>query len=197
MSKQWLAVLSVVAGLVLGGAALVKFGPQIEGVNVGKRAPDFAAVNLATGDSVRLRTEYADQVTLVNIWATWCIPCRTEMPAMERLYQLYGPKGLRIAAVSIDEGDVEDVRAFAKEYGITFDVLHDATGDIQREYQTTGVPESFLLDKDGMIVKRVYVHEWDTPANQRVIAELMGLPAPDVPAPAGQVQASGSPAPGG
>jgi peroxiredoxin len=197
MSKQWMAVLTVVAGLVLGGAALVKFGPQIEGVNVGKRAPDFTAVNLATGDSVRLRTEYADQVTLVNIWATWCIPCRTEMPAMERLYQLYGPKGFRIAAVSIDEGGVEDVQAFAREFNLTFDILHDATGEIQRSYQTTGVPESFLLDRNGVIVKRVYVHEWDTPANQRVIAELMGLPAPDVPAPAGQVQASGSPAPGG
>ena len=197
MSKQWLAVLSVVAGLVLGGAALVKFGPQIEGVNVGKRAPDFSAVNLATGDSVRLRTEYADQVTLVNIWATWCIPCRTEMPAMERLYQLYGPKGFRIAAVSIDEGSVEDVRAFAKEYNLTFDILHDVTGEIQRSYQTTGVPESFLLDKDGVIVKRVYVHEWDTPANQRVIAELMGLPAPEVPTAAGEVQALGSTAPGG
>jgi cytochrome c biogenesis protein CcmG, thiol:disulfide interchange protein DsbE len=197
MSKQWMAVLSVVAGLVLGGAALVKFGPQIEGVNVGKRAPDFTAVNLATGDSVRLRTEYADQVTLVNIWATWCIPCRTEMPAMERLYQLYGPKGFRIAAVSIDEGSVEDVRAFAKEFNLTFDILHDVTGEIQRSYQTTGVPESFLLDKDGVIVKRVYVHEWDTPANQRVIAELMGLPAPGVPAAAGEVQALGSPAPGG
>jgi len=197
MSKQWLAVLSVVAGLVLGAAALVKFGPQIEGVHVGKRAPDFTAVNLATGDSVRLRAEYADQVTLVNIWATWCIPCRTEMPAMERLYQLYGPKGFRIAAVSIDEGGIEDVRAFAKEYGLTFDILHDVTGEIQRAYQTTGVPESFLLDKDGVIVKRVYVHEWDTPANQRVIAELMGLPAPEVPAAAGEVQALGSTAPDG
>jgi len=197
MSKQWVAVLSVVAGLVLGGAALVKFGPQIEGVHVGKRAPDFTAVSLATGDSVRLRTEYADQVTLVNIWATWCIPCRTEMPAMERLYQLYGPKGFRIAAVSIDEGSVEDIRAFAKEFNLTFDILHDATGEIQRSYQTTGVPESFLLDKNGVIVKRVYVHEWDTPANQRVIAELMGLPAPDVPAAAGEVQALGSTAPGG
>jgi thiol-disulfide isomerase/thioredoxin len=195
MSKQWMAVLAVVAGLVLGAAALVKFGPQIEGVNVGKRAPDFTAVNLATGDSVRLRTEYADQVTLVNIWATWCIPCRTEMPAMERLYQLYWPKGFRIAAFSIDEGGVEDVRAYAREFNLTYDILHDVTGEIQRSNQTTRVPESFLLDRNGVIVKRVYVHEWDTPANQRVIAELMGLPAPG--APAGEVQALGSTAPGG
>jgi len=195
MSKQWLAVLTIVGGLGLGAAALVKFGPQIEGVNVGKRAPDFAAVNLATGDSVSLKKEYANQVTLVNIWATWCIPCRTEMPAMERLYQVYGPKGFRIAAVSIDEGGIEDVRAFVKEYALTFDVLHDATGEIQREYQTTGVPESFLLDKDGIIVKRVFTHEWDTPVNKRLIAELMGLPADSATA-AGTVQARAS-TPGG
>jgi thiol-disulfide isomerase/thioredoxin len=197
MSKQWMAVLAVVAGLVLGAAALVKFGPQIEGVNVGKRAPDFTAVDLATNDSVSLGKEYAGHVTLVNIWATWCPPCRSEMPAMERLYQAYGPQGFRIAAVSIDEGDVEDVRAFAKEYGLTFDILHDVTGDIQRVYQTTGVPETFLLDKKGIIVKRVFTHDWDTPANRRLIAELMGLPAPDVPAAAGEVQALRSTAPGG
>jgi cytochrome c biogenesis protein CcmG/thiol:disulfide interchange protein DsbE len=195
MSKQWLAVLTIVGGIGLGAAALVKFGPQIEGVNVGKRAPDFAAVNLATGDSVSLKKEYANQVTLVNIWATWCIPCRTEMPAMERLYQVFGPKGFRIAAVSIDEGGIEDVRAFVKEYALTFDVLHDATGEIQREYQTTGVPESFLLDKDGIIVKRVFTHEWDTPVNKRLIAELMGLPADSATA-AGTVQARAS-TPGG
>jgi peroxiredoxin len=181
MSKQWMAVLAVVAGLVLGAAALVKFGPQIEGVNVGKRAPDFTAVNLATGDSVRLRTEYADQVTLVNIWATWCPPCRAEMPAMERLYRTLGPKGFRIAAVSVDEGGIEDVQAFVEEYGLTFDILHDPTREIERLYQSTGVPESFLLDKDGIIVKRVFVHEWYTPANLRIISDLMGLPPHEVP----------------
>ncbi len=196
MSKQWMAVISVVAGLVLGVAALLKFGPEVEGVHVGKRAPDFAAVSLATGDSVSLKADYAGQVTLVNIWATWCVPCRTEMPAMERLYRTLGPRGFRIAAVSIDEGGVDDVKAFVKEYGITFDVLHDATGDIQRIYQTTGVPESFLLDKDGIIVKRVFSHEWDTPANQRVIAELMGLPAGALPATA-EVQAAAAGTPGG
>lgn len=196
MSKQWIAVGAIVTGIVLGVAALVRFGPEVEGVHVGKRAPDFAAVNIATGDSLTLRKAYGGQVTLVNIWATWCIPCRTEMPAMERLYRTLGPKGFRIAAVSIDEGGVEDVKAFVREYGLTFDVLHDASGDIQRLYQTTGVPESFLLDKDGVIVKRVFVHEWDTPANQRVIAELMGLPAGAVPA-AGEVQAAATEGPGG
>ncbi|MGH7559756.1 MAG: TlpA disulfide reductase family protein [Gemmatimonadales bacterium] len=176
MSKQWLAVTAIVAGLVLGAAALVKFGPEIEGVEVGKKAPDFAAVTLA-GDSVSLSTKYRGQVTLVNIWATWCIPCRTEMPAMEELFRELGPRGFRIAAVSVDEGTREDVASFAKDYGLTFDILHDQTGDIQRIYQTTGVPESFLLDKDGVIVKKVIgEHPWSSPANRRVIAGLLGVP---------------------
>lgn len=175
MSKQWTFVIAVVAGLGLGAAALVKFGPQIEGVEVGKRAPDYRMVRLGTSDSVSLHQEAKDQVTLVNIWATWCIPCRAEMPAMERLYQELGPKGLRILAVSIDEGDARDVQEFVRELGLTFEILHDKSGDIQRVFQTTGVPESFLLDKNGVIVKKVIgEHPWGSPSNQRIVASLLG-----------------------
>lgn len=175
MSKQWTMVLVIVAGLVLGAVALVKFGPAIEGVEVGKRAPDYRTIRLATGDSVSLHAEAKGQVTLVNIWATWCIPCRAEMPAMEKLYQTLGPKGLRILAVSIDEGSDEPVKDFAKEIGVTFDILHDRSGDIQRIYQTTGVPESFLLDRNGIIVKKVIgEHPWGSESNQRIVTDLLG-----------------------
>ncbi|HEV8358287.1 MAG TPA: TlpA disulfide reductase family protein, partial [Gemmatimonadales bacterium] len=87
LSKQWLMVGLIVAGLGLGATALVLFGPRIEGVEVGKRAPDFRAARITTGDSVSLHQASNGQVTLVNIWATWCIPCRDEMPAIERLYR--------------------------------------------------------------------------------------------------------------
>jgi cytochrome c biogenesis protein CcmG/thiol:disulfide interchange protein DsbE len=175
MSKQWGLVIAVVAGLGLGAAALVKFGPKIEGVEIGKRAPDYRMVRLGTSDSVSLRQEAKGQVTLVNIWATWCIPCRAEMPAMERLYRELGPKGLRILAVSIDEGDAKDVQQFVQELGLTFEILHDKSGDIQRVYQTTGVPESFLLDKNGVIVKKVIgEHPWGSLSNQRIVANLLG-----------------------
>ncbi len=176
MSRQWKMVLAIVAGLVLGAAALVKFGPHIEGVEVGKRAPDYHTVRLGSADSVSLRGEAQGQVTLVNIWATWCIPCRTEMPALQRLYQDLGPKGLRILAVSIDDRAAgKAVAAFVKELGLTFEVLHDQSGDIQRVYQTTGVPESFLLDKNGVIVKKVIgEHPWGSASNQRIVAELLG-----------------------
>lgn len=175
MSKQWTFVIAVVAGLGLGAGALVKFGPKIEGVEVGKRAPDYRLVRLGTSDSVSLHQEARDRVTLVNIWATWCIPCRAEMPAMEKLYQELGPKGLRILAVSVDEGDARDVQEFVRELGLSFEILHDKSGDIQRVFQTTGVPESFLLDKNGVIVKKVIgEHPWGSPSNQRIVASLLG-----------------------
>jgi len=175
MRKQWVMVLVIVAGLVLGAAALVRFGPRIEGVEVGKRAPDYRAVRLGTSDSVSLRQESGGRVTLINIWATWCIPCRAEMPAIEKLWRELGPKGLRILAISIDDGNPADVQSFVKELGISFEILQDRSGDIQRVYQTTGVPESFLLDKNGVIVKKVIgEHPWGSSSNQRIIADLLG-----------------------
>jgi thiol-disulfide isomerase/thioredoxin len=168
-------VLAIVAGLLLGAAALVRFGPKIEGVEVGKRAPDYRAVRLGTQDSVSLHQEAGGKVTLINIWATWCIPCRAEMPAIEKLYRELGPKGLRVLAVSIDEGNAADVQSFVQELGLSFEILHDQSGEIQRVYQTTGVPESFLLDKNGVIVKKVIgEHPWSSPSNQRIIADLLG-----------------------
>jgi peroxiredoxin len=175
MSKQWTMVVVIVVGLALGAAALVEFGPRIEGVEVGKRAPNFTAVDIQRGDSVSLHQATDGKVTLVNIWATYCIPCREEMPAMEKLYRELGPKGLRIIAISVDEGSPTGVQDFVKEYGLTFDVLQDRSGDIQRVFQTTGVPESFLLDKKGIIVKKVIgEHPWSSPSNQRIVADLLG-----------------------
>jgi thiol-disulfide isomerase/thioredoxin len=178
---------AIVAGLILGAIALVKFAPVPEGVEVGKRAPDFRALDVASGDSVTFREEYAGQVTLVNIWATWCPPCREEMPAMQRLYDALKDKGFRIAAVSIDEGNIKDVTAFTSSLGITFDILHDKSGRIEQIYQTTGYPESFLIDKNGIIVrKQIGDHPWGSLANQRIVAELLGvtLPATAAAAPA-------------
>ncbi len=173
-SKQWVFVGTVVAGLAIGAFALVKFGPQIAGVEVGAHAPDFRAVDLKHGDTVSLYQKYRGNVTLVNIWATYCIPCRTEMPAMEAVYQRLGPKGFRIAAVSIDDGSPDDVRAFGREYKLTFDLLQDAKGDIKQSYLITGIPESFLLDKDGVIVRKVIqAHPWNSPENQRIIEQLL------------------------
>lgn len=175
MTRQWILVLSVLAGLVIGIAALVRYGPGAAAVAAGSRAPNFAVMDLATGDSVRLRDHYRGHVTLINIWATWCIPCKIEMPAMQRVYDSLGPLGFRIAAVSIDQDGPGVVREFTQSLGLTFDVLHDQSGAIQAAYQTTGVPESFLLDTTGLIMKRVIgAHDWASPVNVALIRRLMG-----------------------
>jgi cytochrome c biogenesis protein CcmG/thiol:disulfide interchange protein DsbE len=177
MSKQWMVVGIAVAGLLAGAVALARYGPDVQQVGVGARAPDFRAVDLATGDSVSLRGHYRGAVTLVNIWATWCVPCRVEMPAMEKVYQSLAPRGFRIAAVSIDEGSPEDVQAFARELGLSFDILQDRSTKVQQIYQTTGVPESFLLNRDGVIVKRVIgAQDWGSAVNRALIERLLDEP---------------------
>jgi peroxiredoxin len=177
MSKQWILVGTIVGALVVGAAALAKFGSDVAQVGVGARAPDFRAIDLATGDSVSLREHYRGAVTLVNIWATWCEPCKVEMPAMEKVFQSLAPRGFKIAAVSIDEGSPEDVRAFGRELGLSFDLLQDRSTRVQQIYQTTGVPESFLLNRDGVIVKRVIgAHDWSSPVNRGLIERLLREP---------------------
>ena len=177
MSRQWTIVIVVLATLLLGAAALTRFG-DVSPVAVGAEAPEFRVTDLGTGDSVSLRDRYKGKVTLVNIWATWCVPCRAEMPSMEQLYTALAPRGFAIAAVSIDEGSPDEVRGFARELGLTFDILHDRTTRIQQTYQTTGVPESFLLNRDGVIVKRVIgAHDWNSPANRTLVERLLAEPS--------------------
>ena len=129
-------------------------------------------MDLATGDSVSLRERYRGKVTLVNIWATWCVPCRVEMPSMEQAVRLrWRRSGFAIAAVSIDEGGPEDVREFGSELEPQ---LRPPAGPQRpkssRLYQTTGVPESFLLDRHGVIVKRIIgAHDWNSEANRALV----------------------------
>ena len=169
-----MVVSGVVAGLLVGAVALARVGLEVDRVEVGARAPDFRAIDLATGDSVSFRERYDGSVTLVNIWATWCLPCRVEMPAMERVYQELAPRGFKIAAVSIDEGNPEDVRAFGQELELSFDMLQDRSTAVQQIFQTTGVPESFLINKDGVIVKRIIgAHDWSSPVNRALVERLL------------------------
>ncbi len=174
MSRQWTFVGVVLLGLGAGAAALTRIGREVEPVAVGARAPEFRAIDLATGDSVSLHKRYKGKVTLVNIWATWCVPCKVEMPAMDMLYRELAPRGFAIAAVSVDEGSPDEVRGFGQELGLSFDLLHDKSGRIQQTYQTTGVPESFLLNRQGIIVKRVIgAHDWNSDANRALVERML------------------------
>jgi peroxiredoxin len=173
MKRQWIAVAAVIAVLTAGAVMAVRLAPGIFPVEVGSRAPDFRAVDLASGDSAALE-DYRGQVVLLNIWATWCEPCRVEMPAMERLHRELAPEGLKVVAVSIDEAGPEVVRQFQRDLGLSFRLLHDRTRAIERIYQTTGVPESFVINREGRIVKKVIgAQDWDSPANRDLMRRLL------------------------
>ena len=174
--KQWIVVAAVLALLTFGAVLGLKLTPDLFPVEVGSKAPQFHAIDLGTGDSVGI-DRFKGQVTLVNIWATWCEPCRVEMPSIQRLYQELGPQGLRVASVSIDVADPSVVKRFAQEFGLTFPILQDRTRRIERIYQTTGVPETFVLSKGGVIVKKIAMaHSWDSPVDQDLIKRLLARP---------------------
>jgi len=176
MRKQWIIVGVLIALLTAGAVIGVQMAPEIFPVEVGAKIPAFTAVDLATGDSIPLG-HYEGTVTLLNIWATWCEPCRVEMPSMQHLYEALGPAGLKIVAVSIDQADPQLVKDFQRQYGLTFDILQDRSRAIERVFQTTGVPESFVLNKEGRIVKKVIgAHDWASIANQELIRRLLAQP---------------------
>ena len=173
MSKQWIVV-GVIVAVLAGGLALgLKLAPEIFPVEVGSTAPAFTATDLKSGQPTTL-ADFKGQVVLLNIWATWCEPCKIEMPSLEQLEKEVGPQGLRIVSVSIDEGGPDVVRQFARDYGLTFQILHDQSGRIQRIYQTTGVPESFVINRQGKIVKKVIgAADWDATVNKDLVRRLL------------------------
>lgn len=95
-----------------------------------------------------------EQLTLLNLWATWCGPCRQEFPDLEALRRDYASRGLRVLAVSVDIGDDAKVREFAEQHGAGFTIGRDAEGRAQRLFQTVGLPETFLIAPDGTLIWR-------------------------------------------
>ena len=176
---QWAVVGAIVALLAVSGAAAMHFlGDELTTIGVGSNAPGFTALTMpSVGEGHRVAktlSSYRGEVVLLNIWATWCVPCRTEMPSIQALHQSLGPKGLKIVAVSVDRPGFEpQIEAFAKELGLTFEILHDSTAAIQTIYRTTGVPETFLIARDGTIRRKwIGPEDWNSAGNQRLITSL-------------------------
>ena len=138
----------------------------------GVPAPNFTFPDL-DGKMVSL-DDYKGKVVLLNIWATWCPPCVDEMPSMEKLHQELKGEAFEILAVSIDASGAKDVLPFMKKYKLSFPALTDTRGAIKELYQTTGVPESIIIDKDGIIVEKVIgPRDWATPGAIRYFRNLI------------------------
>ena len=161
-------------GLALVGVAVLfiwMFEPAQPPLGRGDAAPGFELVTL-DGSSMSLG-DVDGRVALINFWATWCKPCEDEMPAMQRLYETLSPEGFELLAISVDTS-ADDVRAFRERLGIGFPILLDPDQDASRLYQTTGFPESLLVDREGRIVERyVGPREWDHADYEARIRRLM------------------------
>lgn len=119
--------------------------------SVGTEAPAYAAPTPA-GDSVSLAS-LRGQAVLLNVWATWCVPCRKEMPELQALHEEHGSKGLRVIGVSLDENGADPViEQFTKDLGVTYTIVRDPGERINDLFGIIGVPATFLIDRKGLIV---------------------------------------------
>jgi cytochrome c biogenesis protein CcmG, thiol:disulfide interchange protein DsbE len=119
-------------------------------VDVGRPAPAYRTVS-ATGDSVSLESLRGKPV-LLNVWATWCHPCRDEIPELQRLYDRYRERGLELVGVSVDAAGHDDaVRAFARQYGMTYRIWRDPHEHVSARFVVVGVPATFLIDRSGVL----------------------------------------------
>ncbi len=119
-------------------------------VRVGEPVPAYSAVSLS-GDSVSLAAQRGT-VVLLNVWATWCHPCRAEIPELRQIHASYEDRGFEVLGISIDaEGSDESVREFMKEFRMQYPVWLDPGERVSAIFQTIGVPESFLIDKSGIL----------------------------------------------
>ncbi len=123
---------------------------QIPAPQAGFLAPNFS-LSTPQGDSITL-SDLRGKVILLNIWATWCPPCRAEMPAMQNTYQALQERGFIVLAVNSTFQDTPaKIEPFLQEYGLTFPTLLDTNGDVTRLYQVQSLPTSFFIDKNGII----------------------------------------------
>lgn len=137
---------------------------------VGQMAPDFTLPN-TQGQSVRL-ADLQGKVVFLNFWATWCPPCRAEMPAMERLHEAFGGKNLAVVAVNVE--DLSAVTSYLEKNRHAFTVLLDPEGEVQNLYGVFRLPETFLIDKQGRIVQHYLgARDWSSVEFLRYVSSLI------------------------
>lgn len=141
-------------------------------VEIGAPAPDFQLWNL-DGQPVTL-SSYQGRVVMLNFWATWCGPCRVEMPAMEVLYREFPRKDFEILAISTDAQGPAVTRPFRDSLNLTFPILHDSDFRVGVTYGTRTLPMTFLVDRRGVITHRIFgARDWQSPEARQLIRKLI------------------------
>jgi len=135
-------------------------------------APDFTLSDVE-GRPVRLR-EFRGKLVFVNFWATWCPPCRLEMPGMEQLYQTFKQTDFAMLALSIDRQGAQVVAPFMKELKLTFPALIDHKTEVARQYGLRGLPTTYLIDREGRLIgAAVGPRDWYSTEAKALIAGLL------------------------
>lgn len=176
------AVLGCDTGYSENPQADVPSSPHIVAVQgrptTGSPAPDFRLMDLH-GKAVSL-SDYRGKVVLLNFWATWCGPCKIEMPGMEALYRSMHSKGLEILAVSVDQQGEAVTRPFQEALGLSFPILHDLDYQVGLTYGARTLPMTFAIDRQGVIRQLVYgARDWNSPEARRRIAEVLQVSIPE------------------
>ncbi|MBX9826983.1 MAG: TlpA family protein disulfide reductase [Xanthobacteraceae bacterium] len=173
------------AGLFLAGMAIASAQPMPKNFILHEAPKPIASIAFEDGQGrPRSLAEFRGKVVLLNIWATWCGPCRREMPSLDRLQRLLGGADFEVVALSIDRTGLEVVRKFYADVGIrNLAIYIDSSGRATRELATVGVPATLLIDRTGRELGRlVGPAEWDEPDIvqflKRVIAQQTGSAAP-------------------
>ncbi len=163
MKPRFLLILLLAAAV--GYFLYVYEGPQ--GVRVGNQAPDFSLPSRR--EAVRLQ-ELRGRIVLLNFWATWCPPCVSEMPSLEALRKRMAGQDFQLLAVSVDEVGWEAIDRFLARIPVSMTILLDARGDVSSLYGTYQLPESYLIGRDGRILKKyVGPRDWMDPA---IVSEI-------------------------
>jgi len=162
-------ILAVVFGIVWMQSA------QYELLAVGKTAPDFSLTDL--NDKPQRLSDFRGKVVFLNFWATWCKPCREEMPSMQVLHKNFEKDGLVVLAVSIDRvTTTKDIPPFIKGMNLTFPVLIDSWGKTDKPYKRMGVPETFIIDQQGVIREIVIgPRDWTRLDSLQVLTKLLNV----------------------
>jgi peroxiredoxin len=170
-----LPLLILVVVLVIGAIRDIDEGKERQSrPSIGDPARDFTYQGL-DGKDITLSDFFGRKVVFINIWATWCTECKKELPTVQKMYEKFRGDDFEVLAVSIDALGKKAVIPFMKELGLNFPVLLDTSGSIQLLYGTTGVPESFIIDKKGKVAYvEIGAGDWREPDKQALIQGLMG-----------------------
>jgi cytochrome c biogenesis protein CcmG/thiol:disulfide interchange protein DsbE len=182
--RSWGIILLWVAPLIVVGGFFAYYwmarplpNPAAQLPHLGQPVADFSLPNLQ-GRTISL-SSLKGKVVFLNVWATWCQPCIDEMPTIQRLHDQLQPRGLEVLTVSLDPLGAQIVAPFVKKYDLSFPVLLDVKSQVQKLYGTTGVPESFIIDKAGRLVEKVVgPRDWSHPSMLSMFERLMAAPSP-------------------